>query len=463
MLLRHLRRPLLRSVTTAWQPATTPPAPFHLGDGRRSSSENSSDGQQEADEQDGTQPTGPAPSRPRSSLFERLFPEDSRRSRAMLSRTTETDAPSRSAWMSQLFDAEPPRLPVPEELRDEADAALEGQPNSYSDSDSPALRAKSMLILSAASKNLLESDFIRLASKGKHVDGWVGGILKVIQARNPDTLEPKGHYFILFDTHEAALSYKGRLEHLYDLSKQHVPGVRGHGRMRAGPQSPLPPGLRRTEAGEDVASLIRAFTLVPPTQRYNVQLSRMSPARVAELHVAGGFVDQLAARAGSRFLVLVRVAGGRLTLDTLRRALDDDGARRRLAWRVAGLEKNGGILPFGKSVLKAQDQTPTDGSLATERPTQEEGKEDDDDKRRRSGAAGLAGGNGTVMTILQAREGDERYRQYPRFIIPFADEPEAYRFVQSWHRRELRLRMGGGGVNDPSWEESRMINATVLW
>lgn len=92
----------------------------------------------------------------------------------MLSRASETDALPRSTWMSQLFDAEPPRLPVPEELRDEYDPALEGQ----SDLSSPALRAKSMLILSAASKNLLESDFIRLASKGKHVEGWVGGILK---------------------------------------------------------------------------------------------------------------------------------------------------------------------------------------------------------------------------------------------------------------------------------------------
>lgn len=289
----------------------------------------------------------------------------------------------------------------------------------------------------------------------------------MIQARNPDTLEPKGHYFILFDTHEAALSYKDRLEQLYNLSKQHVPGVR---RMRPGvPQYPLAPGLRRTEAGEDVAGLVRAFTLVPPTQRYHVQLSRMGPAKIAELHVAGGFVDQLAARAGSRFLVLVRVAGGRLTLDTLRRALDDDGARRHLPWRVTDLDK--GILPFGKSILKAQDQThiQTDGAgspLGTEPPARSDDDDDDDDHQ--SGAGGGDGGNGTITTIHRAREGDERYRQYPRFIIPFADEPEAYRFVQSWHRRELRLRMGGGaadgrGVEDPSWEETRTINATVLW
>lgn len=289
--------------------------------------------------------------------------------------------------------------------------------------------------------------------------------MAVIQARNPDTLEPKGHYFILFDTHEAALSYKDRLEQLYNLGKQYVPGVR---RMRPGvPQYPLQPGLRRTDAGEDVAGLIRAFTLVPPTQRYHVQLSRMSPSKIAELHVAGGFVDQLAGRAGSRFLVLVRVAGGRLTLDTLRRAIDDDGARRHLPWRVTDLDK--GILPFGKSILKAQDQTQivqTDGAdspFATEPQAR-----DDDGNNNAEDQSSRAGGNGTATTIHQARESDEKYRQYPRFIIPFTDEPEAYRFVQSWHRRELRLRMGSDGVDDRgveelSWEETRTINATVLW
>jgi hypothetical protein len=49
---------------------------------------------------------------------------------------------------------------------------------STSDFYSPALHAKSMLILSAASKHLLESDFLRLGARGKHLEGWVGGILK---------------------------------------------------------------------------------------------------------------------------------------------------------------------------------------------------------------------------------------------------------------------------------------------
>ncbi|KAI1128138.1 hypothetical protein F5Y10DRAFT_265457 [Nemania abortiva] len=446
MLLRQLHRPLLRSVTAAWRPAILSPAPFHHGDSR-SSSTNTNDRQE--DHQHDESPST-APSKPKPSLLEKLFPDEFKQSKAKLKAgASDADVP-RNTWVSQLFDDEPPRLAVPEDLRDEDVSELE-----EAGLNSPALRAESMLILSAASKNLLESDFLRLGVQGKHVEGWVGGILKVIQARNPDTLEPKGHYFILFDTHEAALAYKDRLEHLWQLGKSYIPGAhhaRSHSLHRQ--PLPLPTGLRQTSTGEDVAELIRSFTLVPPSQRRHVQLSRMSPSRVAELHVEGGFVDQLAARAGSKFLVLVRLDGGRLALDTLRRAIEDDSVARNLAWRITDLEN--GILPFGKSVLKAQDQVHADSTLE---PQGENSNNYHDEASSNDNE-----GNGAAAAISKAEESSDRYRQYPRFIIPFMDQEEAHRFVRSWHRRELKLRMGGEGLSDQtSWEEYRIVNATILW
>lgn len=224
MLLRQLHRPLLRSVAAQWRPAAFSAAPFHHGDNRHSingankNDDIGNDGQerQQAEEQaDGGgnahgDPT-PVPDRPKPSLFARLFPEDAKKkTQPNLEGTSDADV-VRNTWASQLAAAaaaaEPPRLTVPEELRDDADnisAQLK------SERASPAFRAQSMLILSAASKNLLESDFLRVGAKGNHVEGWVGGILKVIQARNPDTLEPQGHYFILFDTHESATAYRDR-------------------------------------------------------------------------------------------------------------------------------------------------------------------------------------------------------------------------------------------------------------
>ncbi|RYC54227.1 hypothetical protein CHU98_g11979, partial [Xylaria longipes] len=221
MLVRKLHRPLLRSVTAAWRPATT----SHHGDSRSNSS-TTSNSQHQGDNQH----TAPTPPKPGPSLLEQLFPDEAKKSRAKLKRALDADDAPRNTWVSQLFDgeddSEPPRLAVPEELlREEGDVPARDLPEPYP----PALGAKGMLILGAATKNLAESDFLRLGMRGKHVEGWVGGIVKVIQARNPDTLEPKGHYFILFDTHEAAVAYKDRLEQLWGLGKAYVPGAH-HGR-----------------------------------------------------------------------------------------------------------------------------------------------------------------------------------------------------------------------------------------
>ncbi|KAI1426526.1 hypothetical protein F5Y12DRAFT_269476 [Xylaria sp. FL1777] len=447
MLPRQLHRPLLRSVTAAWRPATTSAVSFRYGESRSSSSSSSGSDLQQEDEDDAS---SRVPNPQGLSLLEQLHPVETKRlHQAKANAGSDTDVPQKQkSWASHLFvDDDPPRLAFPEEPQDEqeADSAQSDAPDFYSQ----ALRAKSMLILSAASKSLLESDFLRLGMKGKHVEGWVGGILKVIQARDPDTLEPKGHYFILFDTDESAAAYKDRLEYLWQLGKTHVPGA--HHARRHMAQQRLPRGLRHTRDGEDVARLIASFTLVPPSQKLHVQQSRVSASRVAALYAEGGFVARLAARAGSRFLVMVRLDGGRLTLGALRRAIEEDGAHRRLAWRITDLDGGGGILPFGKSILKAKDrvhQEVVDGASgsATER--------------------GGGGGDsyGGTTTGQEAEEGNERNRQYPRFIIPFADKAEAYRFVQNWHRRELRLHMGGSGEwDDPSWEEHRIVNATVLW
>ncbi|KAI0409651.1 hypothetical protein F4802DRAFT_154600 [Xylaria palmicola] len=449
MLLRHLHRPLLRSVTAAWRPATSL-APFHPGETRADSS--SAQQQQQGEDHDQHAASAPGPPRTKPSLFDQLFPDEAKQKARSAS---DADAP-RHAWISGLSDDEPPRLAVPEAFQHEDVGAQEAPELS-----SAALRAKGMLILSAASKTLLESDFLRLGAKGKHVEGWIAGILKVIQARHPDTLEPQGHYFILFDTHEAAMAYKDRVEELWKLGKAHVPGAH-HARWHQ-IQQPLPRGLRRTENGEDVAELIRSFTLVPPSQHLHLQLSRASPARIAALYLEGAFVDRLAARAGSDFLVLVRLDGGRMALNTLRRAIEDDGVRRNLAWRITDLDN--GILPFGKSILKAKDRAHVDATDISFL----------DDEGSVWGLAGAADGhhsvasgngpgNGVDVAVYGPEGSDKKYRQYPRFIIPFMDKAEAHRFVQNWHRRELRLRMGdGGGTDESSWEETRIINATVLW
>ena len=107
-------------------------------------------------------PRAPQQEKKKLSLYEELFPGESNR-----------------IFRSQLEeDEEPPRLPprvfdVPGGLL--ADA-IEGE-GRRSIAEGPR-RPGGMLILSATSKNLMESDFMRLAVRGRHVEGWVGGLLK---------------------------------------------------------------------------------------------------------------------------------------------------------------------------------------------------------------------------------------------------------------------------------------------
>lgn len=69
----------------------------------------------------------------------------------------------------------PRRLPLPlgDELRAWLENAVSEVREAGNDEDGPTV-----LVLSNASRSLVESDFYRLAPQGRHVDGWAGGITK---------------------------------------------------------------------------------------------------------------------------------------------------------------------------------------------------------------------------------------------------------------------------------------------
>ncbi|KAI2465499.1 hypothetical protein F4781DRAFT_23818 [Annulohypoxylon bovei var. microspora] len=428
MLLRQLQRPSSRSVVAlaVWRPAlAATTAPLH-GSSRRSDSQSStppstpkeSEPKSDQDEEQPTSTSAPSSPSPSPSLFEKFFPDEAKQARTSLSRLT-----SSPPWSSPLFPELPPLAPF-----DDPSAAP------APDATVP-LRATSMLILSAASPHLSEADFLRLGPQGYHVEGWVGGIARVVQARDPDTLRALGHYFVLFDSDAAALAYRDEVARLWELAKAHALFLR---RGKRGNRTPVPPGLLKDRGGLDVAQAIRGFTLVPPSQPYRLEASTAaSRDRIADLDVGGAsFVDRLADRAGSRHLVLVTVDGGRIAVDTLRRAIEEDGVDRNLAWRVTDLEH--GILPFGKSILKKYDMdTRKDVAEVSE---------------------GEEGAEGNVVD-------DRKYRRYPRFIVPFMDNAEAQRFVRGWHRRQFKIRMSADGEDQSelSWDETRTLNTSVLW
>ncbi|OTB06382.1 hypothetical protein M426DRAFT_319118 [Hypoxylon sp. CI-4A] len=463
MLLRQLQRPSTRSVTataaaTIWRP--TPKVLLHGSSRRRLQSSPSSAAPAGDDDSKDDKPRQPTTTT-KPSLFEKLFPDEAKQAQSQ----PDGKLP-KNIWASQHPD-EPEPLPVSDEAlfgsnttntnnTNEPKTEPDTENDNENDKDHNALRAKSMLILDAASKHLTESDFLRLGRKGAHVEGWVSGLTRVVQARDPDTLAALGYYFLLFTSEAAAVSYRDEVERLWQLAREHA----HYGTDRGA----VPSGLLSTADGRDVAAAIRGFTLVPPSQRHHVKLSTAASRElIEELDLGGGsFVDRVAARAGSKYLVLVTVDGGRISVDTLRRAIEEDGVRRSLPWRVTDLES--GILPFGKSILKPHDRE-NDGFEQS--LLDQVGRAIGDNNRRREGGVeedGLEGGEEKA----EKSSADDKYKQYPRFVIPFADGAEAHRFVRGWHRREFKLRMDldedkNQNRKQLTWDETRILNTSVLW
>ncbi|KAI1852453.1 hypothetical protein JX266_002631 [Neoarthrinium moseri] len=398
------------------------------------------------------------------SLFARLFPDEAKQRAAASSQVQRS-----STWASQLRSPLGPAEPGSAEAA-AADEALRHAPRqiTYVDVDADRDRDTSaMVVLGAASKHLNESDFYRVgATQSRHVAGWVAGLRRVVPARDPHTLDPLGHYYVLFDSRAAAAAWCEEARRLWALAKQTTPGV---GR-RPGSQyrGVLPQGDATRRDAE-------SFTLVSPAGRWDLEIVDAYTQVQRVLERSGDIVDKLRRRAGSRFLVLVVVDGGRMSVDMLRAAIREDGAERNLAWRVMNLEGDGrsgehgqgGIFPFGRSGLKSADK------LGIEQALQEQAM------RTMSGPAGKDEGEVEEQDIEEQREdgadaamaqdpwtvvpGMEEQRSYPRFIVPFLDEAEARRFVRNWHRRQLTLRMGQPGVDAVEWEESRTLNVSYLW
>jgi len=102
----------------------------------------------------------------RLSLLEELFPEDEYNNRVG----------------SEAKDQDVPRLPLPEvdeffeEFQDDLDRSRNGPSTVAKTAAAHAFRHQKLAVLALqiASKSLIESDFRRIAPKGKHINDWTG-------------------------------------------------------------------------------------------------------------------------------------------------------------------------------------------------------------------------------------------------------------------------------------------------
>lgn len=133
-----------------------------------------------------------------------------------------------------------------------------------------------VLVLESASRYLAESDFYRLASQGQHVDGWVHGITKVIQARSPITLQPQGKYFLFFNKPASAQAY---LQKVLDLHAK-VRRIAAKGLVESSEEKEVEVAPD-ADVDVDIPALLKEYTLLPPGA--SLKINRPSEEKIREV------------------------------------------------------------------------------------------------------------------------------------------------------------------------------------
>lgn len=339
---------------------------------------------------------------------------------------------------------------IPEEQRQDITAPEPGDPGSYS----------TVVILSGLSNSLLNTDFYRILPETKHIEGWAGGLVKVVQARDALSHEPLGRYFLMFHSKPAADAYKDELLRLHDLSKRLL-----HNSMGKGPLAQMPIAPQPFLTDEEKAS-VRSFTLCPPTAplQINVRIWNSNLVReIAQNANIADVVQTLRPDVASPSKVLVTVntipgsiagAGGGLTVDELWLTLRDDGRERGAPWVLSNLKK--GIMPVkltssskhGKIDFRSEAvQAPLQGAIYDEQDMLAEPEEEAFSPRKVAYDA-WHDRNATKndmfdRTLVLAPESTprpakvDREERFNRFIVTFTQPAISRRFVRSWHKRAI--------------------------
>ncbi|KAK3307103.1 uncharacterized protein B0T15DRAFT_529200 [Chaetomium strumarium] len=289
-----------------------------------------------------------------------------------------------------------------------------------------------VLVLQNLSRSLVESDFHRFARRGQHIAGWTGGITKVVRSICPVTGEPRGQYYVVFDSQRAAAAYVDAVQ--TRLRQAQEVGVPSSSSTTSSSQ-PIP------AASHPTTTTTTHFTLLPPDLPF--QAARLSLNDLADVADAGSRQQQQGGTAAAlaqdsvlpRMLqdellgrseadlgrrVLVRLAGSKVTWETMKEFIRADGAERNLPWRLAA-------------------SRPVRTIRAGSGPIRWWGEEED----------GLR-----ELVAEGTNKKKEEEIGYTRFVVVFADAAEARRFARTWHRRE---------VVDERTDRVMVVNARALW
>jgi hypothetical protein len=301
---------------------------------------------------------------------------------------------------------------------------------------------RSVLVVQNLSRSLVESDFHRFARRGQHIAGWAGGITKVVRSICPVTGEPRGQYYVVFDSQRAATAYVDAVQTRLRQAQKKKAGA------SSSTQQPLP------EAASDPTST--PFALSPPDLPF--QFAQLSLRDLADLTDASSppqqqqhqgvardsvlpqmLQDELLGRGEAELdlgrRVLVRLAGSKVTWETMKEFIRADGAARNLPWRLAAGSRFLRAIRAGSGPIRWWGE-------------EEEEKEEDGLRELQVAGEGNSNNNSNNNKKKEEEIG------YTRFVVVFADAAEARRFARTWHRRE---------VVDDRTDRVMVVNAHALW
>jgi len=248
--------------------------------------------------------------------------------------------------------------------------------------------------------------------------------MTVIPARDRNTLEKLGYYFILCSNYAAARAFLDRTKALHRLARAQ--------RIMEDSGVPIPPGY--LQDGEDPVKLLESFSLVPETSYVSMRaISQPYTPAVIRLLKEGGPAARITKESKAGEMVVFSVDIGHINQYDLEEALKDDGRRRNLHWKL-GQEEAGNIVKL----------TYDDNDENSEESAEELGELED--RTRESKEEYLA-------------RKKEEHRRPSRYVISFKDRNEARRFVSEWHRRPFPTRR----LHNPGDEPIPIVNAEILW
>lgn len=346
---------------------------------------------------------------------------------------------------------------IPEEQRKRITAPEPGEFASHS----------TVLILSGLSNSLVDTDFYRILPESKHIEGWAGGLVKVVQARDALSHEPLGRYFLMFHSKPSADAYKAEILRLHALSKRLLYSFTSKSPLVASDTNSQPLFTEAEKAD------VRSFTLCPPTAPLVINVHMWNTNLVREIARNTNIADVVQAlrpdvATPSKVLVTVNTtpgskagAGGGLTIDELWLTLRDDGRERGAPWVLSNLKE--GIMPVkvmsstrhGKIDFRSEAvQAPLEGPiydeldmLAEPPPPPTTNNTDPPLARKVTFDAwhdpNVKKGEKMDKRMFLAPESSasaakvDREERFNRFVVTFTQPAVSRRFVRSWHKRAI--------------------------